>query len=333
MRVLVTGGAGYIGSHTAKALARSSYEPVVLDDLSTGHREAAKWGPLVEGSLDNADLISRVIEDYEVTAVMHFAASLLVGESMIQPQKYFWNNVVNTLRLLSAMLAAGVKHIVFSSSAAVYGMPSQVPIPEDHALGPINPYGETKLMMERALHWYGVAYGLRSASLRYFNAAGADAEGELGENHHPETHLVPLVIQSALGQRPVVEIFGTDYPTPDGTAVRDYIHVTDLAEAHVLALRYLVSGGESVALNLGTGRGYSVREVVAAVERVNGGRTPPFREAPRRAGDPATLVAAPGRANGLLGWQPQHSDLDNIVRTAWHWHSRHPALTARTPIL
>jgi len=323
VRVLVTGGAGYIGSHTAKALARAGYEPVVLDDFSAGHRWAVRWGPLVEGSLDSPDLISKAIRDYEVAAVVHFAASLLVGESMTQPQKYFWNNGVNTLRLLAAMLAAGVKHIVFSSSAAVYGMPEVVPIPEDHILHPINPYGETKVMMERALHWYGVAYGMRFAALRYFNAAGADREGDLGEDHHPETHLVPLVIQAALGQRPFVEVYGTDYPTPDGTAIRDYIHVTDLAEAHVLALRYLVDGGESVAMNLGTGKGYSVREVVAAVARSNGGRTPPFRDAPRRAGDPPSLVAAPGRASQLLGWRPEQSDLDNIVRTAWNWHAHH----------
>jgi UDP-arabinose 4-epimerase len=321
MRVLVTGGAGYIGSHAAKALAAAGYEPVVLDDLSTGHRQAVKWGPFVEGSLESEELVSKVLKDFEVTAVMHFAASLLVGESMTQPQKYFWNNVVNTLRLLSAMLRAGVKHIVFSSSAAVYGIPAKVPIPEDHALRPINPYGETKVMMERALHWYSVAYRLRAASVRYFNAAGADSEGGLGEDHHPETHLIPLVIQAALGQRPLVEVYGTDYSTPDGTAIRDYVHVTDLAEAHVLALRYLVGGGETVALNLGTGKGYSVREVIAAVERVNGGRTPPFRDAPRRAGDPPSLIAAPGRAAQLLGWQPQHSDLDNIVRTAWAWHA------------
>lgn len=322
MRVLVTGGAGYIGSHAAKALAREGYEPVVLDDLSTGHRQAVRWGPFVEGSLESEELVSKVLKDFEVTAVMHFAASLLVGESTTQPQKYFWNNVVNTLRLLSAMLRAGVKHIVFSSSAAVYGIPEKVPIPEDHALRPINPYGETKVMMERALHWYSVAYGLRATSVRYFNAAGADSEGGLGEDHHPETHLIPLVIQAALGQRPFVEVYGTDYPTPDGTAIRDYIHVTDLAEAHVLALRYLVGGGETVALNLGTGKGYSVCEVIAAVERVNGGRATPSRDAPRRAGDPPSLIAAPGRASQLLGWQPQHSDLDNIVRTAWAWHAR-----------
>ena len=321
MQILVTGGAGYIGSHTAKALARAGYEPVVLDNFTSGHRSAARWGRLVEGDLQDSGLLSKVIREHEVKAVIHFAASLVVGESMAHPQKYFWNNVVNTLKLLDAMMAAGVKHIVFSSSAAVYGTPDEVPIPEDHPLRPINPYGETKLIMERALHWYGVAYGLRSTALRYFNAAGADPQGEIGEEHHPETHLIPLVIRATLGLIPFVEVYGTDYATPDGTALRDYIHVTDLAEAHVLALRYLIEGGESVALNLGTGRGYSVREVVTAVERSSGGRKTPVRDAPRRPGDPPSLIADPGRAGKLLGWRPQHSDLDTIVQTAWKWHA------------
>src|SRR5579859_2451328 len=250
MRILVTGGAGYIGSHTAKALARAGYEPVVFDNFVTGHRSAARWGHLVEGDLQDAGLISKVIKEHDVKAVIHFAASLLVGESMIQPQKYFWNNVVNTLKLLDAMLATGVKHIVFSSSAAVYGTPEKVPIPEDHPLRPINPYGETKLIMERALHWYGVAYGLRSAALRYFNAAGADPEGEIGEEHDPETHLIPLILDAALGKRAAIDVFGTDYPTPDGTAIRDYIHVQDLADAHVKALAYLFDGGETTQVNL-----------------------------------------------------------------------------------
>lgn len=323
MRVLVTGGAGYIGSHTAKALAASGFEPIVLDDLSTGHRWAAKWGKLIEGGLENTDFISRIIKERQITAVIHFAASLLVGESMVQPQKYFWNNVVNTLRLLDAMLETEVKHIVFSSSAAVFGIPEKVPIPEDHPLRPINPYGETKAMMERAMHWYGSAYGLRSVALRYFNAAGADADGEIGENHDPETHLIPLVVQATLGQRPHVEVYGTDYATPDGTAIRDYIHVTDLAEAHVLALRYLIDGGESTAMNLGTSRGYSVREVIAAVERCAGGRKVPFRDAPRRQGDPPSLVADASRAGKVLGWRPRFSDIDTIVQTAWNWHSTH----------
>jgi len=321
MRILVTGGAGYIGSHTAKVLARAGYEPVVLDNFVTGHRSAARWGQVVEGDLQDAGLITKVIKEHEVKAVIHFAASLLVGESMVQPQKYFWNNVVNTLKLLDAMMATGVKQIVFSSSAAVYGMPDVVPIPEDHALRPINPYGETKVMMERAMHWYGVAYGLRSAALRYFNAAGADPQGELGEEHNPETHLIPLVVRATLGLSPFVEVYGTDYATPDGTAIRDYIHVTDLAEAHVLALRYLMEGGTPVALNLGTGRGFSVREVVAAVERSSGGRKTPIHDAPRREGDPPSLVADPGRAGKLLGWRPKYSDLDTIVQTAWKWHA------------
>ena len=321
MRVLVTGGAGYIGSHTAKALAASGSAPIILDDFSTGHRWAAKWGELIEGGLENTDFISRIMKERQITAVIHFAASLLVGESMVQPQKYFWNNVVNTLRLLDAMLQTGVKHIVFSSSAAVFGIPEKVPIPEDHPLRPINPYGETKVMMERTMHWYGSAYGLRSVALRYFNAAGADPKGEIGEDHYPETHLIPLVIQATLGQRPFVEIYGTDYATPDGTAIRDYIHVTDLAEAHVLALRYLIDGGESTAMNLGTSRGYSVREVIAAVERCSGGRKVPFRDAPRRQGDPPSLVADASRAGKVLGWQPRFSDIDTIVQSAWNWHS------------
>ncbi|HEV2349083.1 MAG TPA: UDP-glucose 4-epimerase GalE [Terriglobia bacterium] len=322
-RILVTGGAGYIGSHTAKALAASGYEPIVLDDFSTGHRWAAKWGQLIGGGLHDTDLISQILKKHDIASIIHFAASLLVGESMAQPQKYFWNNVVNTLRLLDAMLQTGVKHIVFSSSAAVFGIPEKVPIPEDHPLRPINPYGETKLMMERMMHWYGAAYGLRSVALRYFNAAGADPQGEIGEGHDPETHLIPLVIQATLGQRPYVEVYGTDYPTPDGTAIRDYIHVTDLAEAHVLALRYLMGGGESAVLNLGTGRGYSVREVIAAVERCSSGRKVPFRDAPRRQGDPPALVADPGRAGIVLGWRPKHSSLDTIVQTAWKWHAAH----------
>jgi UDP-glucose-4-epimerase GalE len=322
-RVLVTGGAGYIGSHTAKALAASGYEPVILDDFSSGHRWAAKWGHLIEGGLDNIDFLCRILREQQITAVMHFAASLLVGESMVHPQKYFWNNVVNTLKLLDAMLQTGVKQIVFSSSAAVFGIPEKVPIPEDHPQRPINPYGETKRMMERMLYWYGSAYGFRSVALRYFNAAGADPQGEIGEGHDPETHLIPLVIQATLGQRPRVEVYGTDYPTPDGTAIRDYIHVTDLADAHVLALKYLDGGGAATVMNLGTGKGYSVREVIAAVERSAEGRQVPFRDGPRRQGDPPSLVADPGRAGSVLGWRPKLSDLDTIVQTAWKWHAGH----------
>ena len=250
---------------------------------------------------------------------MHFAAWLLVGESVQEPRKYYWNNVVNTLRLLDAMLAAGVKLIVFSSSAATYGNPRTVPIPEDHPKEPVNPYGETKLAMERALQWYGNAYELRWMALRYFNAAGADHDGEIGESHDPEAHLIPLTIKAALGERPHVEIYGTDYPTTDGTAVRDYIHVTDLADAHVRALDYLTRGGESRALNLGTGHGYSVREVINAVGKISP-QPVPAREGPRRAGDPPILVADASQAGTVLGWKPQHSDLETIIQDAWQWH-------------
>ncbi len=319
MKVLVTGGAGYIGSHTAKALARAGHEPLVLDNLSSGHRWAVKWGRLLEWDLSDTELLPQFIEKEKVEAVLHFAASLLVGESVQQPRKYFWNNIVNTLRLLDAMLEAGVKRIVFSSSAAVYGTPQTVPITEDHPKLPTSPYGETKLAMERALQWYGNAYGLKWIALRYFNAAGADPDGELGENHDPETHLIPLAIKAALGQRPPLDVYGTDYPTPDGTAIRDYIHVSDLADAHVRALDYLTAGGESRALNLGTGRGYSVREVIDTVGKIS---PVPFRDAPRRAGDPPALVADAGHAASVLGWKPQRSGLEAITQDAWNWHSK-----------
>jgi UDP-glucose 4-epimerase len=320
MRVLVTGGAGYIGSQTAKALASSGHEVVVLDNLATGHLEAVKWGPFIEGDLGDKELLARIFKEQRIEAVLHFAASLLVGESVKDPQKYFWNNVVNTLLLLDVMKACGVKHIVFSSSAAVYGSPEKLPIPEDHPMRPVNPYGDSKLCMERAIRWYCVAYGLRGVALRYFNAAGADLKGELGEEHDPESHLIPLVVKAALGQRPEVEIFGTDYPTPDGTAIRDYIHVVDLADAHVRALEYLVAGGESTELNLGTGEGHSVREVVTGVGKLCDGRVP-AKDVPRRAGDPAVLVADPARARQVLDWHPQYSDLDTIIQSAWKWHS------------
>jgi UDP-arabinose 4-epimerase len=321
MRVLVTGGAGYIGSQTAKALARAGHEPVVYDNLSSGHRWAVKWGASVEGDLADTLLLAKTLSAHRIEAILHFAASIQVAESVENPRKYFWNNVVNTLRLLDTALEEGVQAMVFSSSAAVYGNPERVPIPEDHPTRPASPYGETKLMMERALEAYGAAYGLRWAALRYFNAAGADPDGELGEEHHPESHLIPLVIQAALGRRPHVEVFGTDYSTPDGTAIRDYIHIVDLADAHVRALEYLARGGESVALNLGTGTGHSVREVIAAVGRMCDGKVP-FRDAPRRAGDPPILVADPARAMELLNWKPQHTGLDSIVQSAWKWHEK-----------
>lgn len=319
--VLVTGGAGYIGSHTCKILAEAGYEPVTLDNLIYGHRWAVKWGPFVEGDLADATLLRQVIQDYRVEAVVHFAAYAYVGESMQDPGKYFRNNVANTLNLLDAMVTNGIRPIVFSSTCSTYGLPERIPITEDQPQQPLNPYGESKLFVERALRWYGIAHGLRSVALRYFNAAGADPEGEIGEEHDPETHLLPLVIQAALGQRAQVEIFGTDYDTPDGTPIRDYIHVTDLADAHVRALQHLMEGGDNLALNLGTGTGYSVREVIRMVERV--AQIPvPAREGQRRPGDPPALVADPSRARQRLEWHPVYSDLRTIVETAWRWHAR-----------
>ena len=317
--VLVTGGAGYIGSHTCKALAQSGYLPVTLDNLVCGHREAVRWGPFVRGDLSDQALVRRVLRDHHVAAVMHFAGYAYVGESMLAPGKYFDNNVCNSVALLEAMHAEGVGRIVFSSTCATYGLPHSIPIDETHIQQPVNPYGESKLFVERMLDWYRAAHGLRYAALRYFNAAGADPDGEIGEDHTPETHAIPLVIETALGRRPQFSIFGTDYPTRDGSAIRDFVHVTDLAAAHVLALRQLEHGNESVCLNLGTGRGHSVREVIAMVEQI-GGRAIVTREASRRPGDPPELVADSARARALLEWTPRHSDLRTIVSTAWRWH-------------
>ena len=319
--ILVTGGAGYVGSHACKALAAAGWRPVVYDNLSRGRRAAVRWGPLVEGDLADRAAVMAALSAHNIGAVMHFAAFAYVGESVGDPELYYHNNLGGTLSLLSAMRAAGVATLVFSSTCAVYGVPASVPIREDCPKVPLNPYGETKLAIERALHWYSGAYGLRHAALRYFNAAGCDPEGEIGEDHDPETHLIPRVLRAALGTAEPVEIYGTDYPTPDGTAIRDYIHVTDLADAHVKALADLAAGGDSMALNLGTGSGASVREVVAAVERVAGRRVPK-REAARRPGDPPELVADPALARARLGWQPRHSDLDTIVGTALAWETR-----------
>jgi len=316
---LVTGGAGYIGSHTAKRLAQAAIEPIVYDDLSSGHDWAVQWGPLVRADLGDQETLRATIAKYEISAAIHFAAHAYVGESMLEPRRYFHNNVTNTLTLLDALLNAGVGCIVFSSSCAVYGVPQSIPISEEDAKKPVNPYGESKLFIERALGWYGRAYGLRWAALRYFNAAGADPSGEVGEVHDPEPHLIPRAIESALGRSPDLEVYGVDYPTPDGTAVRDYVHVSDLADGHVAALERLMSGGQSFAANLGTGEGVSVREIIRAVERVAG---VPLnaKSAPRRPGDPPVLVADPSRARELLHWNPKLSSPDSIIRTAWRWH-------------
>lgn len=319
--ILVTGGAGYIGSHACKALARAGYQPIAYDNLSRGHREAVRWGPLVEGDIADQPRLSTAIEQYQIAAIMHFAAYAYVGESVSDPALYYRNNLAGTLAMLDTARQKGVRNIVFSSTCATYGTPEIVPIRETAPQCPVNSYGETKLAIERALRWYGEAYGLRWVSLRYFNAAGADREGEIGEDHDPETHLVPLVLQAALGQRPAIEVYGTDYPTPDGTAIRDYIHVDDLADAHLRALERLLVKGEPVALNLGTGVGHSVREVIATAERVCGCKIP-VQDAPRRSGDPAALVADPSLAAELLDWRAQHSSLETIIRTAFAWHAR-----------
>lgn len=319
--ILVTGGAGYIGAHACKALAKAGYEPIAFDNLVYGHREAVRWGPLIEGDLADRTLLAETIRRHDIGAIMHFAAFAYVGESIEKPEKYFHNNVVNSLGLMETMLTTGVRTIVFSSTCATYGLPESMPIREDTPQRPVNPYGESKLMIERALHWHGVAHGIRHVALRYFNAAGADPDAEIGEDHAPETHLIPLILDTASGRRAQIDVFGTDYPTPDGTAVRDYIHVQDLAEAHVHALRYLESGGESAALNLGTGEGHSVRETIETARRITG-RPIPSRDTTRRPGDPPVLVADATRARRILGWAPSFASLDRIVETAWTWHQR-----------
>lgn len=321
MIVLITGGAGYIGSHTAKIMARAGHTPIVLDNMTFGHEWAAKWGPLEKGDLSDTAFLADVFKRHKIDAVVHFAANAFVGESMTNPKKYFRNNTVNTLNLLDAMVDANVKEIVFSSTCATYGDPHYMPLDELHPQNPVNPYGESKFFVERMLHWYAAAYGIRFAALRYFNAAGADPEGEIGEDHTPETHLIPLVIEVALGKRPHIGVFGTDYPTPDGTAIRDYIHVNDLADAHVRALNHLKMGGKNLKLNLGTGRGNSVREVIAAVEAVSG-KIVSVIESPRRPGDPAELIANATLARETIGWIPQYTDIRVIAEHAWKWHTR-----------
>jgi UDP-arabinose 4-epimerase len=320
VRVLVTGGAGYIGSHGAKALAAAGHDPIVIDDLRTGHPDFVRWGRLVKVDLTAHGAAAGVFASHAPEAVVHFAASAYVGESMRHPGAYFRNNVVPAMGLLDASVAAGNVPFVFSSSCATYGIPSRTPIVEDEPQAPVNPYGESKLMVEKMLRWYGDIHGLPWMALRYFNAAGADPDGEVGEDHDPETHIVPLSILALLGRDPV-RVFGTDYPTVDGTAVRDYVHVTDLASAHVKAVESLVGGGDSMALNLGTGSGTTVRQVIDAVGRIAGGEVPRIA-APRRPGDPPVLVADASPAREVLQWEPGLSDIDTIARTAWQWHSR-----------
>ena len=319
--ILVTGGAGYIGSQTCKALARAGYNPVTLDNMVYGHEWAVRWGALVTGDILDPVVLDELFAAHAPQAVIHFAAYAYVGESVSDPQKYYRNNVSGTLSLLEAMRRHGCGRIVFSSTCATYGEPREIPIPESHPQCPVNPYGWSKLMIEQMLRDFDAAYGLRHVALRYFNAAGADPDGELGEEHDPETHLIPLAVLAAQGRRGPLSVFGRDYLTPDGTAIRDYIHVADLARAHVAALRFLFAEDRSEAFNLGTGTGHTVQQVVSMVEKV-GGRKVPVLDAPRRAGDPPALVAVADKAGKVLGWRPQLPGLEEIIKTAWDWHSR-----------
>lgn len=327
--ILVTGGAGYIGSHAVFTLRQMGYPVIILDNLVYGHRDLVDRVlkvPLVVGSTLDRPLLDGLFADHDIGAVMHFAAYTYVGESVTDPSKYYESNVVGTLTLLDAMVAAGVKSFVFSSTCATYGMPQALPITEDHLQQPINPYGRTKLMVEQILADYDKAYALRSVQFRYFNAAGAHPNGLLGEDHSPESHLIPLVLQTALGLRQAITLYGTDYPTDDGTCIRDYIHVCDLADAHILGLEYLLKGGDSAVFNLGNGRGFSVREVIEAAQRVVG-KPIPVVESARRAGDASVLVGSSQKARDILGWTPQYGDIDTILAHAWQWHQqRHGAV-------
>jgi UDP-glucose 4-epimerase len=322
VKVLVTGGAGYIGSHAVRMLVRSGHDVAVYDNLSRGHRAAVPEGQFVEGELADRRRLGEVLRQQQIEAVMHFAALAYVGESVEDPARYYQNNIVGSLSLLDAMRDAGVRRMVFSSTTAVYGVPKRVPITEDELRQPINPYGFSKLAVEQALADYHQAYGLNYVALRYFNAAGASPDGDLGEDHDPESHLIPIVLQVALAQRSHVTIFGDDYPTPDGTCIRDYVHVDDLASAHLAALERM-DAVQPAQLNLGTGRGHSVREVVDACRRITGHEIP-VEIGPRRPGDPPELVADGARAARALDWRPRYVDLDEIVRTAWNWHRAHP---------
>jgi UDP-glucose 4-epimerase len=322
--ILVTGGAGYIGSHTVLALKEAGYQVVILDNLVYGHRdvvEASLQVELITGDIGDRRLLKEIFAKYAIAGVLHFAAYAYVGESVTNPAKYYQNNVCATLNLLESMVEAGVLNFVFSSTCATYGNPVQIPIPEEHPQDPINPYGATKLMVERILDDFDQAYGLRSVRFRYFNAAGADPLGRLGEDHHPETHLIPLVLMAAMGKRENITIFGTDYKTPDGTCIRDYIHVTDLAQAHVLGLEYLFKEGATTFFNLGNGDGFSVRDIIQAAHNVTGCQIPVV-EGLRRPGDPAVLIGSSAKAQQMLGWEPQFKNIEVILEHAWKWHQK-----------
>lgn len=321
--ILVIGGAGYIGSYMCKYLAKHGYNPIVFDNLIYGHRQAVKWGPFIKASMSDSNLLGGIFEKYQIVAVMHFAAFCYVGESVTEPAKYYRNNVSETINLLQIMIEKRVSNFIFSSTCATYGEPMEIPITEEHPQNPINPYGKSKLMVEQILDDFKNAYGLQSISLRYFNATGADPEGELGEDHRPETHLIPLILQTALGQRETINIFGDDYQTKDGTCIRDYIHIADLAQAHLLALERLLNGFDGKRYNLGNGDGYSVKEVIEVARQVTGKQIP-AKIVERRPGDPAVLIGSSEKIVNELGWKPQFADLNTIIETAWKWHKSHP---------
>ncbi|MDP6683442.1 MAG: UDP-glucose 4-epimerase GalE [Desulfobacterales bacterium] len=321
--ILVVGGAGYIGSYMCKYLAKNGYHPVILDNLIYGHREAVKWGSFFKGSMDDSVLLDQIFSEHQIAAVMHFAAFCYVGESVLQPARYYRNNVANTLNLLEFMNKRGVRSFIFSSSCATYGEPVEIPITENHTQNPINPYGRSKLMVEQIMEDFSHAYKSECVSLRYFNAAGADPDGELGEDHNPETHLIPLVLKTAIGKREMVNIFGDDYPTKDGTCIRDYIHIDDLAQAHLLALERLLSGLPGGCFNLGNGSGHSVMQLIETARKVTG-KTIPSKVVDRRPGDPAVLIGSSEKAIKTLGWHPRFPELETIIETAWKWHKNHP---------
>jgi UDP-glucose 4-epimerase len=318
--ILVVGGAGYIGSHVNKLLYQRGYQTVVFDSLIYGHRDFVKWGEFLLGDLNNKNDIRLCFEKYPIEAVMHFSAFTYVGESVTDPAKYYQNNVVGTLNLLGFMREFNVKYFIFSSTCATYGVPEKIPLTEDHIQNPINPYGESKLMIEKILRDFDAAYGIKHVNLRYFNAAGADPDAEIGERHDPETHLIPLVLDVAAGKRDDIKVFGTDYNTPDGTCVRDYIHVSDLAEAHILVLEYLLGGGSSDSFNLGNGEGYSVKEVIETAREVTG-KDISAVNTDRRPGDPPKLIGNADKIKKALGWKPKYAELKKIIKTAWNWHS------------
>lgn len=319
--ILIVGGAGYIGSHVNKVLNETGYDTLILDNFSYGHRELVQWGEVVEGDLGDGELLDRIFQEYPITGVMHFAAFTYVGESVTHPAKYYHNNTSNTLNLLRSMIKNKVRNFIFSSTCAVYGVPEKIPLTEDHPLDPINPYGRSKLMVEQMLHDFSRAYDFNYISLRYFNAAGCDPEIETGEWHEPETHLIPLILDAALGVRDKVSIFGTDYPTPDGTCIRDYIHVLDLALAHIKAMEYLEKNNKSQIFNLGNGQGFSVREVIECCRKVTGKNIQADDE-DRRPGDPPVLLGSSKKAEELLGWKVEWVELEDIIASAWKWHEK-----------